>query len=259
MRPLYSETISVAVLEEADKAAMFELYDRYYAATDRARFEADLSKKTSVILIRNELKVVVGFSTLSVHRQSVENEEIDYIFSGDTILDASRWGNPTLLRAWFRTAGALKRQLGAQRLYWFPIVKGHRTFRILPNFFCRYVPGSEDDSAPELIRIRDAIATARYGNFFSSETGVVDFGRSLGHLRPEWSGVETAASRNRYAAQFLAANPQYFRGVELACLAELAVENLKRYAATCFAEGMGSAYPCEEVRARDFYVGPASC
>ena len=40
--------------------------------------------------------------------------------------------------------------------------------------------------------------------------------------------------RNRYAAFFLKANPEHFRGVELACVAEFDIANLKRYGADQF-------------------------
>jgi hypothetical protein len=216
---------------------MYALYERHYDATDRKRFEADLSGKDLVLLIRNGCGDVVGFSTLSFHSQPIDCEEVFYLFSGDTILDAPFWGNSILLRTWFEVAGAVKRQMGSRRLYWFLIVKGHRTYRILPNFFSEYVPAPNMPPAHPLLPIRDAIATARYGGQFSPETGLIDFGKSLGHLRPEWSGAEEAALRNSHAAAFVKLNPYHQRGVELACLTELAPGNLKRYASGCFAAG----------------------
>ena len=86
--------------------------------------------------------------------------------------------------------------------------------------------------------IRDAIATARYGRHFEPSTGLIDFGPSQGHLRDQWADVEETAFRNRFAAFFLRPIPSYFRGVELACLAEFELGNLKRYAAASFAEGL---------------------
>jgi len=238
MTDLLAEATRVRALDERDKAEMFRLYDRYYDAADRSRFDADLADKDIVVLVRDlACQDIVGFSTLSLNHHVVGDREIDYIFSGDTILDSSQWGNPALLKAWFRTVGSLSARTGGGELVWFLLVKGHRTFRILPNFFRRYVPSHDSGAVADLIRVRDEIASARYGAFFSRRTGVVDFGESLGHLRPEWAGVETAASRNRHAAEFLAANPDHFRGTELACLAELSRGNLKRYAATCFMEG----------------------
>ncbi|BCM17185.1 hypothetical protein MJ8_09480 [Mesorhizobium sp. J8] len=217
---------------------MFSLYERHYAAADRGRFEHDLAEKDSVVLVWSGAGDVIGFSTILVGRQEVDEVEINYLFSGDTVLDASRWGDPVLLRAWFRAAGAIKAGLGNRQLFWFPIVKGDRTYRILPNFFRTYFPAADTEIAPELKRIRDRIAGARYGRLFDPSTGLIDFGESQGHLREQWADAEHRAPRNRHAAFFLEANPLYHRGIELACIAEFDLSNLKRYGASCFAEGM---------------------
>lgn len=217
---------------------MFGLYERHYEAADRERFERDLAEKNSVVLVRSETGDIIGFSTILVGKQEVDGVEVNYLFSGDTVLDASRWGDPVLLRAWFKAAGTVKAKLGDGRLFWFPIVKGHRTYRVLPNFFRRYLPAADAPAAPSLRRIRDRIATARYGKHFDPETGLIDFGESQGHLREEWADAERMARHNRHAAFFLSANPLYHRGVELACIAEFDLPNLQRYGATSFAEGM---------------------
>ncbi|WP_296744731.1 hypothetical protein [Mesorhizobium sp.] len=234
---LESGTILIGDLGTDDRDEMFSLYEKYYTATDRGRFERDLSQKNAVVVVRGK-QGIVGFSTLVVDRQVIDGETVHYLFSGDTVLDSSRWGDPVLLRAWFRAAGVAKSTIGEGRFFWFSIVKGDRTFRILPNFFREFVPAIDGKDRSDLERIRNLIATARYGRFFDTRTGLIDFGQSLGHLRQEWARVEEKAARNRYAAFFLRANPWYFRGVELACLAEFDLANLKRYGAASFAEGL---------------------
>lgn len=216
---------------------MYALYEQHYDATDWQRFETDLDGKDLAILVRDDRGEIVGFSTLSFHRQPIDCDDVFYLFSGDTILAAPLWGNPILLRTWFDTAGRLKRQLGSRRLFWFLIVKGHRTYRILPNFFRDYVPRADVPPAHPFFRLRDAIARSRYGDLFRPATGLIDFGRSLGHLRPELASVEEAATRNPHAATFVQFNPHHHRGVELVCLTELGGGNLRRYAARCFAAG----------------------
>ncbi|RJT28747.1 hypothetical protein D3227_33485 [Mesorhizobium waimense] len=221
---------------------MFRLYERHYDAADRDRFERDLAEKNAVVLVRSGTGEIIGFSTILVGRQEVDGTEVNYLFSGDTVLDASRWGDPVLLQAWFRAAGAVKAGLGNGQLFWFPIIKGHRTYRILPNFFRDYFPAADADAAPGLLRIRDGIATARYGQHFDPATGLIDFGESQGHLREQWADAEHRARHNRHADFFLKANPSYYRGVELACIAEFDLPNLKRYGATSFAEGMANGW-----------------
>jgi hypothetical protein len=223
-------------LVPVERDQMFSLYRTYYEATDRNAFERDLAEKDAVIVVRCD-RNIIGFSTYLVRPQAIGAETVHYLFSGDTILHSSRWGDPVLLRAFFRAAGAAKAGVKG-RLFWFPIIGGHRTFRILPNFFRGFVPAVNGHGSAGLLTIRDTIATARYGRYFDPATGLVDFGPSQGHLRDEWANAEETALRNRFAAFFLKANPHYFRGVELACLAEFEIGNLKRYGATSFAEGL---------------------
>jgi hypothetical protein len=231
-----SLTIPVADLMPVDRDQMFALYETYYEAVDRNGFERDLAEKDAVVVIRRH-GTIIGFSTYLVRQQTVGAETVNYLFSGDTVLHSARWGDPVLLRGFFRAAGAAKARIGG-RLFWFPIIKGHRTFRILPNFFREFFPAIDGRGSACLQAIRDAIATARYGRYYDPSTGLIDFGPSQGHLREHWADAEEIAARNRYAALFVRANPDHFRGVELACLAELELGNLKRYGAASFAEGL---------------------
>ncbi|MBZ9676394.1 hypothetical protein [Mesorhizobium sp. ES1-1] len=232
-----STIMPVHNVDRRDRDEMFSLHQRYYDATTREMFERDLSEKDAVVIIRHEGRII-GFSTYLVRQMTVGAETVHYLFSGDTVLHSARWGDPVLLRGFFRAAGKAKAGIEG-RLFWFSIIGGHRTFRILPNFFRKFVPAIDDHAGSSgLMTIRDAIAAARYGRFFDAATGLVDFGPSQGHLRQEWADVAETASRNKFAAFFLRANPDYFRGVELACLAEFDSGNLKRYGAVSFAEGL---------------------
>lgn len=230
-------TTPAAELARADRDRMFALYETYYEAIDRGLFERDLSEKDAVVLTRLG-REIVGFSTYLVRQQAIGGETVHYLFSGDTVLHASLWGNPVLLKGFFRAAGAAKAKVDG-RLFWFPIIKGHRTFRILPDFFRKFVPAIEGQGAPCLLAIRDAIASARYGDYFDPSTGLIDFGPSQGHLREQWADARQTAAHNPLAAFFVRANPDHSRGVELACLTEFETGNLKRYGATSFAEGLG--------------------
>lgn len=234
--PIGSTITPVRELTPAERDQMFALYETYYEAVDRKGFERDLAEKDAVVIVRRD-REIIGFSTYLVRPQTIGSETIHYLFSGDTVLHSAHWGDPVLLRGFFRAAGAAKAEVGG-RLFWFSIIGGHRTFRILPNFFRDFVPAIDGPGSIRLETIRNAIATARYGRHFKPSTGLIDFGPSQGHLRGQWTDVEETAFRNRFAAFFLRANPFYFRGVELACLAEFEIGNLKRYGAASFAEGL---------------------
>ena len=59
-----------------------------------------------------------------------------------------------LLRAWFRAAGAVKARVGEGRLLWFSIMMGHRTYRILPNFFRDFFPSIDGHDLNDLADTR---------------------------------------------------------------------------------------------------------
>ncbi|RUY60491.1 hypothetical protein EN965_29680, partial [Mesorhizobium sp. M7A.F.Ca.CA.001.05.1.1] len=165
-------------LTPAERDRMFALYETYYEAVDRNVFERDLAEKDAVVIIRCD-REIIGFSTYLVRPLTVGGETVHYLFSGDTVLHSARWGDPVLLRGFFRAAGAAKAAV-AGRLFWFPIIKGHRTFRILPNFFREFVPAIDGRRSTRLVAIRDAIAVARYNSYFEPSTGLIDFGLSQG-------------------------------------------------------------------------------
>jgi hypothetical protein len=234
---LSSEVVDVNNLTMGDRKSMFALFERYYENVSFSQFVTDLETKDSVALVRRPDAEVAGFSTISLNVLGIDSKQIRYVFSGDTILDSKNWGNPKLLKELFREAGRIKARHPGERLFWFSIFKGHRTFRILPNFFRDFVPSDGDAACEELERFWCAIARDRYGAHFDVATGLIDFGRSLGNLRREWA-LDDAAQRSRFAANFYSWNPESNRGVELACLAEFDLVNLKRYAARMFAKGL---------------------
>src|SRR6185295_20406547 len=100
-------------------------------------------------------------------------------------------GEQALSDAFCRLAGALKAMEPATPLYWFLISKGYRTFRYLSLFSRRYFPHPVDPTPPEMATCLHALAQARFGSAWHKEQGLVRFGRSHGHLKPEWAGVRT--------------------------------------------------------------------
>src|SRR5262245_1432532 len=119
---------------------MFELFTAYYDAVLRTTFEEDLANKDHVILLRGPDRRLVGFTTLSVHDVGSGAQRVRYVYSGDTVMDSDYWGPGHLLRSWFRFVGSIKAQQSEAELYWILLVKGHRTYRILPDFFHCYAP-----------------------------------------------------------------------------------------------------------------------
>ena len=215
---------------------MYGLFTAYYDAVLRTTFEEDLSNKDHVILLRGADGKLLGFSTLSVHEMGKGGEQVRYIYSGDSVMDSDYWGPGHLLKSWFRVAGAIKAQQPKTPLYWLLLVMGHRTYRILADFFHEFAPRLGEQPHPMLIALRDQFVRKKFGDYFDPSTGLVTFPESRGQLAAHLQDANDFLYRP-LVHNFVKLNPQHPRGVELACIAELNEANLKSYGKVEFRKG----------------------
>lgn len=219
---------------------MFALFEASYANVDRARFDADLAAKDFALLLHAETGALAGFTTACTFDFDHAGARCRVVFSGDTVVDPQHWGQQALARGWLAEMGRIARAAGSLPLYWFLIVKGHRTYRYLPAFARRFVPqpGGKDD--PALLALRNAVALARFGPAFDPASGVIRFATPQGNLREALAQPDPRALRLPEVRHFLAANPGYAQGDELACLCSLAPENMQPLARRWFMVGHGA-------------------
>jgi hypothetical protein len=239
-RQLAATVERVGSLDERAIGAMFELYDSYYDASSRAQFEADLSNKHFVVMLREPSGALAGFSTLAVLEAEIGGKCLRAIYSGDTIIDHAHWGTQALAFTWIRFAGSIKAWAKQLPLYWFLIVKGHRTYRYLSAFSIDFHPHWQAPTPERARAIIDALASRRFGCAYDAARGVVSFPESRGHLRPEWADIEAAEAVRPDVAFFLRSNPGYRHGDELVCLTELASGNLRPLARRVFEQGLAA-------------------
>ena len=95
---LKAKVVSLEDVTLPERAKMFRLYKRYYANSERDKFQKDLLSKDKVILLHsikdNELQ---GFSTLKHVALTLSNgKDVRGIFSGDTIIEKAYWGDKAL-------------------------------------------------------------------------------------------------------------------------------------------------------------------
>jgi hypothetical protein len=237
-RPLTAAVMPVAGLAEADIRDMFDLYAAYYDATDRSQFERDLGGKHQVVMLRTESEALVGFSTLAISDLASGGVDAQIIYSGDTIIDRPHWGTQALAFTWIRLTGTIKARAPDRPLYWFLIAKGHRTYRYMSAFAIDFFPHWETPTPDWARRIIDALARDRFADAYDPARGVVSFPQSHGHLKPQWTTVDTDEAGRPDVAFFLRSNPGYVRGDELACLTELAPGNMRPIARRVFEQGM---------------------
>jgi len=204
----------VELVSKADCLAMEALYRRYYEGAPAETFRRDLVEKDRAIVLRED-GAVVGFSTMRL--LDVEGQKV--LFSGDTVVDAACRNQTGLAGAFGHVMHRLNDEL-AEPPNWFLICKGARTYRFLPTFFKRYVPGRREDEELEL-RLK-SIARAVFPREYDETTGVLRFGAGKDRLKEDTLRMDAESVR------FRTLNPGWVNGDELCCLAPLSMDNLNK-------------------------------
>lgn len=235
------EVLEPAALSTSDRSAMFALFSTCYDEVSPRCFEADLSGKTSVIIMRDGAGKVRGFSTQQVYDHATGAGMIQVLFSGDTVVDPRCWGRPDLVRGWCEVAARAMLNAPDRQLYWFLISKGHRTYRYLPVFFRQYVPGISPGAPAAWVSLLHALARERFDHAYDAGSGLIRFDGSRGHLTPALAGVPSGRRDDPHVKFFLERNPDYARGVELACLAEISLANTHGFGRRWLGEALAQA------------------
>ncbi len=220
-------TVITAVehLSPVQTGRMAELYLSYYNAADERMFLSDLRNKTKALLLYH-VDTLVGFTTFEVYERVWRDERIAVVYSGDTIVEQAHWGQQALAHGWIGYIAGLRKEKGAMPIYWFLIVKGHRTFKYLPAFTHLFYPhwsGACDHLKPLL----DTLAEEKFGSDYDKERGIISFPRSKGHLKEAYAYPRENELSNASVQFFLEKNPGYLVGDELACLCSFDDANLR--------------------------------
>ena len=223
--PYSTAFVNVSALDEAARVEMAALYLRNYDGTSQAHFLCDLAKKDEALLVYAG-RQLVGFTTLKIFDRSWRGETIRVVYSGDTVVDRAHWGQQALAFDWISRMGALKRERPDLPLYWFLLVKGHRTYRYLPLFAKSFHPhwGVE---RTDLKPLADALASEMFSDDYNPSTGVVEFDQSRGHLKSDIALPSPSDLDRQEVSFFLQRNPGYQRGHELVCLCEMELHNMR--------------------------------
>lgn len=234
--PAYScGVVAVGALDAPTRGAMWALYDASYEATSRARFDADLARKHEAMLLYAG-DTLVGFTTLELYATAWRAAPLRVLFSGDTVVDRRHWGQQALSFEWVRHLGRLKRRWPDERLVWFLLVKGHRTYRYLPVFARTFFP-SELATDPELAELAAFLAQERFPDAYNASTGLVEFEPSRGQLRADYAEPRDDERTRPGVAYFLQRNPGYRRGHELVCVCDIDERNMKPMTLRLFKQG----------------------
>src|SRR5260370_2451780 len=159
-----------------------------------------------------------------------DGQPLRAVFSGDTIIARSHWGEQELGRAWSHFVAELGGEEPEMSLYWFLISKGYRTYLFLPLFFHQFFPRHDQVTPAREQEILDALASTRYPDLYVRESGLIVFPESHGNLSHDLAEIPAHRLRSPHVRSFLSRNPRFAEGHELACLGELSAKNTRRSA-----------------------------
>jgi hypothetical protein len=217
--------VPVASLDPATRDGMARLYLDHYDGSNHSIFFGDLANKEEVLLVHagDEL---VGFTTMKILERELLGRRIRVIYSGDTIVERKHWGQQALACEWIARMGVIKRERPQLPLFWLLLSKGHRTYRYMQVFGKSFHPHWSEERK-DLKALADALALELFPRDYNPETGVVEFGQSRGHLKPEIALPRGKTQKCEGVRFFFERNPGFQRGHELVCLCEIGEHNMK--------------------------------
>jgi hypothetical protein len=224
--------VPICDLPEDTIMNMSRLYLENYDGTSETIFRDDLAEKDEAILLFCDERLV-GFTTLKVYEAMWHSKPIRVVYSGDTIVNPQNWDQQKLTFAWISRIGKIKQSAPTLPLYWFLLVKGHRTYKYLSVFCNSFYPHWTEFRA-DLKSLADQLAGARFGNDYYPETGIISFPVSRGHLKAEIANASREEMNKASTRYFSQKNPNYLIGNELVCICELEEFNMKPMAARIF-------------------------
>lgn len=220
---MHSQLVSTSTLDTDDREAMYSLLTHHFNGVTPGTFTNDLANKNWVILIKNKIGQLKGFSTLRLYDVLVKGECLSVVYSGDTIVDPTAWSSATLPRAWIQAINQLRRP--DKRLFWLLISSGFRTYRLLPTFWQRFYPHYDRSTPLAMQQLMNTLAQQQFGHAYDQKTGIVRFTHPQ-RLSPILGTVPPERRTDPHIHFFEQANPDHAQGDELVCLTEICAENL---------------------------------
>lgn len=217
---LVARTEAVAKISLAQRERMFAIFQKYYSHVSWDSFLRDLEDKNEVIvLLTPQDGAIQGFSTLKFFQFEMEGRAHRAVFSGDTILEESFWGQTALQRAFIGRLVKEKLKSPFSPFYWFLISKGFKTYLLLANNFTSYFP--RIDNSLKLQCLTHACAATLFPNSFDAKSGLILFGPEAARLKESTAPLTQELIQSHPLIEFFVKlNPTWNKGTELACLAE---------------------------------------
>ena len=215
-RGLQARVRRVATLTARELSAMWALFEAAYAGARRDAFDRDLAEKHHVIVLKDALGAMQGFSTLL--RLEVRGAIV--VFSGDTIVAPASWGQTALQRAFIWYLMAQRHARPGVPVYWFLITKGYRTYLLISRYFPNHWPRHDAPLPPSEAALLDALCSEKFGDAWDADAGLLrSAGKDAVRLTHSLAHVPKRLREDPDVHFFLQKNARWAEGDELCCLA----------------------------------------
>lgn len=219
---VFAEIISIPELTPLEIDRMYAIFSKYYVNHNRNQFTLDLLEKDHIILLRDaKFKTIQGFSTLLKVDMNAHGHNAIGIYSGDTVLEKDYWGNKALGVAFLKYLWLEKMKNPVRPVYWFLISKGYKTYLLMANNFKTHYPRCEHSTPDQFKKIMDSFYGQRFAQTYKPELGIVEYDSDACCLKEKVSEISDELFKNEKIKFFAKKNPNWNRGHELACIAEM--------------------------------------
>lgn len=232
------ELLRITELDESVVERLFFLMSENYNCVNSHAFRSDLFNKQFIGILKDKDNQIQGFTTFAINPAGTGTADYNILFSGDTIISPDYWGTQELAKGWCKTVGGFIAGSPQKKLLWFLLSKGHRTYMYMPLFFEKYYPALDKNNETDFFSIINKCSIALYNSSWKPEMGVVSFEESHGELKKIHADATFKKLKNNLHVQFfLEKNPNFYKGDELVCMAELSLDNFKRFTKNAVLEG----------------------
>lgn len=224
MKGVKHRLLKAGDIDRTLRTEMFRLLDRYYTDVSFDKFCSDLEEKDHVFSFWFG-KQLIGFSTVLRKRTEAPLKAV-LIFSGDTVIDEDFWGGKFLQAAFSRYLLKTKRENPFRPVYWMLISKGYKTYLMMRRNFPVSFP-NPDDEIPEHIKgVMDDYYALKFGQAYIRKPGLIQSDGVGGAVKGNLAVPSKEALKDPDISHFVASNPNYKRGDELACAALIRIRDL---------------------------------
>lgn len=228
---LFAKVVRPKEISTGELIRMHHLFLHYYDDHPFETFKRDLLEKDDVILLRDsKTQELQGFSTILKVQINKDGTIYHGIYSGDTVVASEYWGSPALGIMFLKYLWWHKMKHPFRPLYWFLISKGYKTYLLMSNNFKVHYPRFEMQTDVHYQSLMDAFYSKKFKNTYYPENNlIVPKGESC-HLKMEVADIDYKLLKIPRIKFFQDKNPDWQKGTELCCIAEMSLFMPMKYA-----------------------------